>query len=99
MWPRNSWARVRYSFDKKAVDYLLKPVEKERLQEAVAKCLENKAVRVANEEKQRLLEMVVSLSGKSETAINSILESGEELLEQVDRLAIKDGSSITFVPT
>ena len=86
------------AFKVHAVDYLLKPVEKERLQEAVAKCLENKAVRVANEEKQRLLEMVVSLSGKSEAAISSLLESGDELLEQVDRLAIKDGSSITFVP-
>ena len=46
------------AFKVHAVDYLLKPVEKERLQEAVAKCLENKAVRVANKEKQRLLEMV-----------------------------------------
>jgi two-component system LytT family response regulator len=86
------------AFKVHAVDYLLKPVEKERLQEAVAKCLENKVARVANEEKQRLLEMVVSLSGKSEAAINSLLDSGDELHERVDRLAIKDGSSITFVP-
>lgn len=86
------------AFKVHAVDYLLKPVEKERLQEAVTKCLKNKAVRVANEEKQRLLEMVVSLSGKSETAISSILESGDELRDKVDRLAIKDGSSVTFVP-
>ena len=86
------------AFKVHAVDYLLKPVEKERLQEAVTKCLKNKAVRAANEEKQRLLEMVVSLSGKSENAISSILESGDELRDKVDRLAIKDGSSVTFVP-
>ena len=42
--------------------------------------------------------MVVALSGKSEAAIGEILESGEALVEHVDRLAIKDGSSISFVP-
>ena len=61
-------------------------------------CLQRKAERAAGSEKQRLLEMVVALSGKSEAAIGEILESGEELVEHVDRLAIKDGSSITFVP-
>lgn len=81
-----------------AVDYLLKPVEVERLQEAVALCLKRKVERSAGLEKQRLLEMVVALSGKSEAAIGEILDSGEDLVEHVDRLAIKDGSSITFVP-
>ena len=86
------------AFNVHAVDYLLKPVEPERLQEAVNLCLQRKAERTAGAEKQRLLEMVVALSGKSEAAIGEILESGEELVEHVDRLAIKDGSSITFVP-
>ena len=86
------------AFKVHAVDYLLKPVENDRFPEPLAKCLETKAVRVGNKEKQRLLEMVMSLSGKSEAAISNILESGDELREQVDRLAIKDGSSITFVP-
>ncbi len=86
------------AFNVHAVDYLLKPVEVERLQEAVSLCLQRKAERTAGEEKQRLLEMVVALSGKSEAAIGEILQSGEELVEHVDRLAIKDGSSITFVP-
>ncbi len=86
------------AFKVHAVDYLLKPVEDERLREAIDLCVQRKAERAAGEEKQRLLDMVVALSGKSESAIGEILESGDELVEQVDRLAIKDGSSITFVP-
>lgn len=86
------------AFKVHAVDYLLKPVELPRLQEAVAACAQRKLEREAGDEKQRLLEMVVALSGKSEAAIGEILESGEALVEHVDRLAIKDGSSISFVP-
>lgn len=86
------------AFKVHAVDYLLKPVELDRLQEAVDTCEKRKNQREAEDEKRQLLEMVVALSGKSEAAIGEILESGEALVEHVDRLAIKDGSSITFVP-
>lgn len=86
------------AFKVHAVDYLLKPVELDRLREAVATCEKRKHQREAEDEKRQLLEMVVALSGKSEAAIGEILESGEALVEHVDRLAIKDGSSITFVP-
>ncbi len=86
------------AFKVHAVDYLLKPVELDRLQEAITTCQKRKHQREAEDEKRQLLEMVVALSGKSEAAIGEILESGEALVEHVDRLAIKDGSSITFVP-
>ena len=86
------------AFKVHAVDYLLKPVEQDRLEESIRLCLQRKIERTASDDKQRLLDMVVALSGKSKSAIGEILESGEELVEKVDRLAIKDGSSISFVP-
>ena len=43
------------------------------------------------------MELVVSVTGKSSSAIAELLESDEDLVEHADRLAIKDGSSITFV--
>ena len=85
------------AFQFHAVDYLLKPVEHDRLQAAVERCLERKAGRTASADKHRLLEMVVSLSGKSEDAIRDVLLTDHMQEHRIDRLAIKDGSSTSFV--
>ena len=81
-----------------AVDYLLKPVEDERLAEAVQRAAENLQQAHAMDEKQRLLDMLVSVTGKSPAAIGELLESEDGVSPQTARLAIKDGSSTTFVP-
>jgi two-component system LytT family response regulator len=85
------------AFNVHAVDYLLKPVEEERLQEAVDKAMNFKESELASTEKQRLLDLVVSLTGKSESAVGELLDNNDDKSEHADRLAIKDGSSITFV--
>ena len=86
------------AFKVHAIDYLLKPVEGARLASAIERAKQHKKQESAIHEKQKLLELAVSLTGKSPAAIGELLESGEELVEHADRLAIKDGSSITFVP-
>jgi two-component system LytT family response regulator len=80
-----------------AIDYLLKPVEDARLSEAIEMAIEHKAQQSAVNEKQRLMNLVVSLTGKSPQAIGELLDD-EAPATHADRLAIKDGSSITFVP-
>lgn len=80
-----------------AIDYLLKPVEEDRLSEAIDKALEQKLQMSAATEKQKLMNLVVSLTGKSPQAIGELLNE-DAADEHADRLAIKDGSSITFVP-
>ncbi|GJM13578.1 MAG: DNA-binding response regulator [Pseudohongiella sp.] len=86
------------AFEIHAIDYLLKPVEKERLEEAIEKARQHKSQVGADSEKQRLLNLLVSLTGKSPTAIGEMLDTEDQSTEHADRLAIKDGSSITFVP-
>ncbi len=86
------------AFELHAIDYLLKPVENERLDEAIEKALQHKSQIGAASEKERLLNLLVSLTGKSPTAIGELLDSEDQSAEHADRLAIKDGSSITFVP-
>ncbi len=86
------------AFQVHAIDYLLKPVEQDRLEAAVDRCRERKAGQATSADKQKLLEMVVSLSGKSEDAIRDVLLTDDIPESQIDRLAIKDGSSTSFVP-
>ncbi|MBT3530765.1 MAG: response regulator transcription factor [Gammaproteobacteria bacterium] len=86
------------AFKMHAVDYLLKPVESERLLEAINKATDQKALISVADEKQKLLRLVVSLTGKSESAIGELLDNQDDAGDHIDRLAIKDGSSITFVP-
>ncbi|MGJ8689719.1 MAG: LytR/AlgR family response regulator transcription factor [Gammaproteobacteria bacterium] len=86
------------AFSANAVDYLLKPIEDDRLASAVAKVTAQAARNQAGLEKQRLLEIVIGLTGKSEWAINELLSNPGEATGFSDRLAIKDGSSTTFVP-
>ena len=86
------------AFNVHAIDYLLKPVEGERQGEAIERAKDQKAGAAAVNEKQKLLELAVSITGKSPAAIGELLDSGEDIVEHADRLPIKDGSSITFVP-
>lgn len=86
------------AFEVHAIDYLLKPVENERLVEAVEKAWRQKSQVGVASEKQRLLNLLISLTGKSPTAIGEMLDAEDQSAEHADRLAIKDGSSITFVP-
>jgi two-component system LytT family response regulator len=86
------------AFEIHAIDYLLKPVENERLAESIEKAWQHKSQVGVASEKQRLLSLLVSLTGKSPTAIGELLDAEDQLKEHADRLAIKDGSTITFVP-
>jgi two-component system LytT family response regulator len=86
------------AFEIHAIDYLLKPVENERLAESIEKAWQHKSQVGVASEKQRLLSLLVSLTGKSPTAIGELLDAEDQSKEHADRLAIKDGSTITFVP-
>ena len=64
---------------------------------AIDRAKQQKEQKVAIPEKQKLLELAVSLTGKSASAIGELIVSKEGIDERADRLAIKDGASITFV--
>ena len=85
------------AFKVHAIDYLLKPVEKDRLAEAIARASDQRQRRVVSQEKEKLLDLAVSLSGKSHAAVIELIRNSETT-GYSERLAIKDGSSTTFVP-
>ena len=76
------------AFKVHAIDYLLKPVEVEGLARAIDRAKQQKEQKVAIPEKQKLLELAVSLTGKSASAIGELIYSEEDIVERADRLAI-----------
>ncbi len=87
------------AFDVHAVDYLLKPIEADRLQEAVNRAISHKELDGAVTDKQRLLELIISITGKSENSIAQLLKDHTGVKSYPDKIAIKDGGETTLVET
>jgi len=86
------------AFKVHAVDYLLKPIDDARLEDAVVRAGIHLEDRSAVTDKQRLLELVISITGKPESAIEQLVKSGSEISHFPDKIAIKDGSETALVP-
>ncbi len=84
------------AFEVHAVDYVLKPVESDRLEAAVRKAREQLESQRAETRKEQLLEMVMQLTGKSEDAIDEMVTAG--MPAYAERLTIKDRDEITILP-
>jgi two-component system LytT family response regulator len=84
------------AFDLHAVDYLLKPVESERLAEAVGRARRLLGDRGAATEKARLLELVRTLS--DDGSIPGALDAEDRGPGFPERLVIRDGAETTLVP-
>ncbi|MDP2380440.1 MAG: response regulator, partial [Pseudohongiella sp.] len=65
------------AFEIHAVDYLLKPIELDRLASALTKAQAQLANKQAWNDKKRLLDIVIGLTGKSEQAVLELISSGE----------------------
>ena len=87
------------AFKVHAVDYLLKPIEPERLQDAIYRAVSHKKMDGAVTEKQRLLELIISITGKSEGSITQLLKNHTGVRAYPEKIAIKDGGETTLVET
>ena len=85
------------AFEVHAVDYLLKPVEQPRLEEAVRRARVMVDAAKAVDHKARLMNLIVSMTGHSEATIDSLAEHrGEQRYPA--RLTIRDGTRVAIVP-
>jgi len=87
------------AFEAHALDYLLKPVEVERLSEALVRVREALAQRIAIEQNARLVELLEGMEQPPKEALTALLEHPVEAKD--DRfdphLRIKDRGHITIV--
>lgn len=85
------------AFNVHAVDYLLKPVDEDRLIDAVERARDHAERKEAITDKQRLLELIISITGKPETSVTELLDNEAGIKSWPARLAIKDGDEIALV--
>jgi len=85
------------AFEVHAVDYVLKPVDEERLAMTVDRVLERYAERQSEGEKQRLIELVAQITGEAAGHIERLAVEGAAGRSR-ERLVIKDGATVHRVP-
>ncbi len=85
------------AFEVHAVDYLLKPIDTDRLQASVTRALQRADQVESLTEKQRLLDLIISVTGRSENSVAQLLKEYDGARSYPDRIAIKDGGETTLV--
>lgn len=85
------------AFDANALDYLLKPINDDRLAEAIERARHDSDEKQANEHRSKLLKFVCDLTGQElslEAALAAASGNGQRY---PNRLAIRDGAETTCV--
>jgi two-component system LytT family response regulator len=87
------------AFEANALDYLVKPVEEERLKDAIHRAREVVKSRAASSRESRLVELLASLSDDDRDRIKELISdpSWTEKDRYPERLSFKDGSKVVVL--
>jgi two-component system LytT family response regulator len=87
------------AFEFSAVDYLLKPIENDRLIEGLAKARKLLSRKHADAQKNMLLRLVSEITGESVKSIAELKQKGIHQIKRKEssKLAIRDGGKTTWV--
>ncbi|MEO0399494.1 MAG: LytTR family DNA-binding domain-containing protein [Pseudomonadota bacterium] len=87
------------AFEANALDYLVKPVEQQRLEEAIHRAREAIKSRTAAKRESKLVELLASLSDEDRDRIKELIEdpAWSEKQRFADRLSFKDGSKVVIL--
>jgi two-component system LytT family response regulator len=88
------------AFEANALDYILKPIEDDRLSEALERVGDTLDLKRAHKHKKSLLKLVGDITGEPVASMEEIAAKGVDALKkkEIPKLAIKDGSTTTWVP-
>lgn len=85
------------AFEANALDYLLKPIDGARLEDALARARRRLDARAAREHRASLLKLVCELTGR-EISLDDVLDRADDIRQHYPReLAIKDGRETSRV--
>ncbi|MCO7226694.1 LytTR family DNA-binding domain-containing protein [Pleionea sp. CnH1-48] len=87
------------AFEVHAVDYVLKPVEEERLEQALVRARDYLQKEDAISDKKRLMDLITHITGQHPTDLNTDLKADSPAKAYPEKIAIKDRGEISFVKT
>jgi two-component system LytT family response regulator len=85
------------AFDANALDYLLKPINDDRLAEAIERTRQALDKKSADEQRNKLLKLVCELTGRELTLESALQQAAGDARAFPQRLAIRDGSETICV--
>ena len=85
------------AFDANALDYLLKPINDDRLREAIERARKNSVEKLADEQRDKLLKFVCELTGRELTLETALAAATNDHQSYPRRIAIRDGSATNCV--
>ena len=85
------------AFKVHAVDYVLKPIDEERLQEAVERALAHQQRQESVVSKEKLVQLVMGITGASASSVEEMAESGDSPKKWPEKITVKDGNDIRFI--
>ena len=85
------------AFEANALDYLLKPINDDRLAEAIERTRQALDEKSADEQRNKLLKLVCELTGRELTLESALQEAAGGVKAFPQRLAIRDGSETICV--
>ena len=85
------------AFAASALDYLLKPVDDTRLDEAIERARTHLASRAANDHCEQLLKLLATVSNTPDLRLDEALAGAAPLRLGMDKLAIRDGQRVVRV--
>lgn len=87
------------AFEANALDYLVKPVEEERLKDAIHRVRETIKTRTAASRESRLIELLASLSDEDRDQIKELIQdpSWTNKTRYTERLSFRDGSKVVVL--
>ena len=87
------------AFEANALDYLVKPVEEERLKDAIHKAREAIRSRTATNRETKLVELLAQLSEEDRDRIKELIDDPDwtEKERYTERLSFKDGSKVVIL--
>lgn len=85
------------AFDANAIDYLLKPINDDRLREAIERVRMHREEKQADEQRNKLLKFVCELTGRELTLESALQAATGDHQPYPSRIAIRDGSATNCV--